>query len=156
MDNSRHNRSLKRKREATGPIGVVNKRTNRVHNMTTEQASTRVSAEEFQRKVLEALTKLPEVQTELQALRAEVGQQGTELQAVRAAVGQQGSELQALRADMEGLRDFQVDQERERHTLLLSGSVAGRGALPAREPNLTISGARFKTTKKDYKPASIY
>lgn len=65
-------------------------------------------------------------------------------------------QLQALQTDVESTRDLQIDQERERHTLLLSGGLIGRGTMPAREPNLTISGARFKTTKKDYRPASIY
>jgi hypothetical protein len=79
------------------------------------------------------------------------------LEAILPEISATKSAVEQLRSDVDSLREFQIDQERERHSLLLSGNFAGRNAaLQPREPQLTLSGVNFKTTTKQLKPRSIY
>lgn len=86
--------------------------------------------------------------TELSRVLAKLNQMSRDL------VGVKG-ELTKMRSEVTSLRDYQVDQERERHSLMLSAASARSGVV-MREPQQTFSGAKFKTREKDWGPAPLY
>jgi hypothetical protein len=54
------------------------------------------------------------------------------------------------------MRENQIDQERERYSMLLSTALAGTSMLTKHLPNQVSSGHHFMPRKKDLKPGSIY
>lgn len=92
------------------------------------------------------------VSAKLEALDIKVG---VKFEALDVKVEALGVKVEALHDELENLRDFQIDQERQQHSFLLSAAFGGGRFLP-REPHEVASGARFKPRRKRMYQGSIY
>lgn len=104
---------------------------------------------------------------ELKAEFERIGKQLDEVSALSGRVGQMSQKLDAVIDDIKTLcrgqenlntklRESQIDQDRERHTFMLSAATASRSILSRYVPNMVAQPARFKMSRKGETTSSLF
>lgn len=82
----------------------------------------------------------------INALSENIDEMRNRLEAATTDIGKMGERVNTVASDM----------DRAHYSMIHSMRAASGSRLPQYQPNLVTSGARFKTTMRDYRPASIY